>query len=103
MTAGLSYDITYGLTKPTSNLEISAAVPQTGFTFSPRVVYFNDLKIDRLSTRIFLRSDIPAGKYTITFTKTEVEELYRNILPLQFTVISSSEVVNRPTIKIPQM
>jgi len=102
MTAGLSYNIVYGLTKPSASLQITASVDQIGFTFTPDTVKFNDLTIDRLSTTIYLRSDIPAGTYTINFKKTEVEELYRNILPLNFTVIAAQNVTNRPTISIPE-
>lgn len=100
MTAGLSYNITFGLTKPTQSLQIKTSVNQTGFTFSPETVKFNSLLVDRLTTTIYLRSDVPAGNYTINFQKTEIQELYRNMLPLQFTVIAAQAATSRPTIKI---
>ncbi len=70
MVAGLTYNITYGLTKPASNLKIKAVIlNQTGFTFSPSMVEFNDFYTLKNSTTLYLRSDIAAGTYIITFTK----------------------------------
>jgi len=72
MVAGLTYNITYGLTKPASNLKINTFIEnQTGFTFSPSMVEFNDYYTLRNSTALYLRSDIPAGKFTVKFNKYE--------------------------------
>ena len=45
MTAGLAYNITYGLSKPSSNLKITAYIANSGFTFSPATVDFNNYYI----------------------------------------------------------
>jgi putative component of membrane protein insertase Oxa1/YidC/SpoIIIJ protein YidD len=72
MVAGLTYNITYGLTKPASNLKINAYInSQNGFTFSPSVVEFNDYYTLRNSTTLYLRSDIAAGTYVVNFNKFE--------------------------------
>ncbi len=72
MVAGLTYNITYGLTKPASNLKINAYIEnQNGFTFSPSMVEFNDYYTLKNSTTVYLRSDIAAGTYTIKFNKYE--------------------------------
>jgi hypothetical protein len=92
MVAGLTYNITYGLTKPASNLKINAFIEnQTGFTFSPSMVEFNDYYTLRNTTTLYLRSDIPAGVYTIKFNKyeSELKTYFRNILPITITVIKA--------------
>jgi hypothetical protein len=70
MTAGLAYNITYGLSKPASNLKISASVANSGFTFNPAVVDFHDYYTLTQNTQLFLMSDIPAGTYVINFIKS---------------------------------
>lgn len=70
MTAGLSYNITYGLTKPASNLKITAYVNSSGFSFSPATVDFNDYYTLSKNTQLFLRSDVASGVYTVYFTKS---------------------------------
>ena len=69
MTAGLAYNITFGLTKPSNNLKISSYINNTGFTFTPAVVDFNNFYTLQQSTQLFLRSDITPGNYTISFNK----------------------------------
>lgn len=107
MTAGLAYNITYGLTKPSSNLKISASVDSSGFTFSPSIVDFNDYYTLSKSTQVFLRSDVTAGSYVIKFSKSEATTLtyFRNILPVTVTVKAASNVLvtSSPTISIPTM
>jgi hypothetical protein len=70
MTAGLAYNITYGLTKPASNLKIKAYVSNSAFTFSPPTIDFNDYYTLTKSTQLFLRSDIAPGSYVIYFNKS---------------------------------
>ena len=109
MTAGLAYNITYGLTKPSSNLKISAFISNSGFTFSPAIVDFNDFYTLAKSTQLFLRSDVSPGTYVIYFNKSESsnQTFFRNILPVTITVsssnASSSSFVTAPTISIPSM
>lgn len=107
MVAGLTYNITYGLTKPASNLKINAYIQnQIGFTFSPSIVEFNDYYTLRNTTTLYLRSDIPAGTYTINFIKYESDDktYFRNILPITITVIKADEgSLTRPTISINPM
>lgn len=38
MVAGLAYNITYGITRPASNLKIKAKTTANGFTFLPETV-----------------------------------------------------------------
>lgn len=38
MVAGLAYNITYGISKPASNLKIKASTSANGFTFLPETV-----------------------------------------------------------------
>jgi hypothetical protein len=38
MSAGLAYNITFGLSKPSSNLKITAYITNSGFSFSPAIV-----------------------------------------------------------------
>ena len=71
MVAGLAYNMTYGISKPASNLKIKASTTANGFTFSPRVVEFNDYYSLKNTAEIYLRSDIAPGNYTITFEKFE--------------------------------
>lgn len=107
MVAGLTYNITYGLTKPASNLKINAYIEnQTGFTFQPSMVSFNDYYTLRNTTTLYLRSDIAAGTYTIKFNKYESEQktYFRNILPITITVIKADQTsLTRPTIAINSM
>lgn len=107
MTAGLAYNITYGLTKPASNLKITAFVSNSGFSFSPTTVDFNDYYTLSKSTQLFLRSDIAAGNYVIYFNKSESSQAtyFRNILPVTITVLAASNVsiLSNPTISIPSM
>ena len=83
MVAGLAYNLTYGISKPASNLKIRASTTANGFTFNPNVIEFNDYYTLKKSTVVYLRSDISPGKYTISFEKFESEEqtYFRNILP----------------------
>ncbi len=83
MVAGLAYNITYGITKPASNLRIQALTTANGFSFRPTTVSFNDYYTLKQSTTVYLRSDIPPGNYTISFNKFEsdVQTYFRNILP----------------------
>jgi hypothetical protein len=105
MTAGLAYNITYGLSKAANNLKINASVSNSGFTFSPAIVDFNDFYTLKKSTQLFLRSDVPAGNYVINFIKSESSSssFFRNILPVSVTVQAATNVagVNTPTISIP--
>lgn len=71
MVAGLAYNITYGIVKPASNLKVKAKSNTTGFTFLPSTVEFNDYYTLKKSTTLYLRSDVPPGKYTISFEKFE--------------------------------
>lgn len=107
MTAGLAYNITYGLSKPSANLKISASVANSGFTFSPAIVDFNDYYTLTKSTRIFLRSDISAGTYVINFDKSEssTNTYFRNILPVTVTVkaATNADSTTAPTLSIPSM
>lgn len=107
MVAGLTYNITYGLTKPASNLKINAYIDnQTGFTFSPSMVEFNDYYTLRNTTTLYLRSDIAAGVYTVKFNKYESEQktYFRNILPITITVIKADlNSITRPTISVSSM
>jgi hypothetical protein len=107
MTAGLAYNITYGLTKPSSNLKITAYISNSGFTFSPATVDFSDYYTLTKSTQLFLRSDVSAGTYVINFIKSESsnQTYFRNILPVTITVSASnaSSLVTTPTISIPSM
>ncbi len=108
MTAGLAYNITYGLTKNTNNLKITAFISNSGFTFSPATVDFDNLYISTKSTQLFLRSDVSPGTYVIYFNKAESSNQtnYRNILPVTITVSASnttSSYVTTPTISIPSM
>lgn len=70
MTAGLAYNITYGLTKPSANLKITSYVDTSGFTFSPTTVDFNNFYDLTKSTQLFLRSDVSPGTYVIYFNKS---------------------------------
>ena len=70
MTAGLTYNITYGLSKAANNLKIEASVDNGGFTFSPAIVDFNNYYDLTKSTQLYLRSDIAAGSYVIKFVKS---------------------------------
>ena len=107
MSAGLAYNITYGLTKPASNLKIAASVSNSGFTFSPAIVDFNDYYTLSKSTQLFLRSDVPPGTYVINFVKSEssANTYFRNILPVTITVVAAAATPNAasPTISIPTM
>jgi hypothetical protein len=110
MTAGLAYNITYGLSKPTNNLKITAFISNSGFSFSPATVDFNSLYTNAKSTQLFLRSDVSSGTYVIYFNKSESsnQTYYRNILPVTITVSASntsstSTYVATPTISIPSM
>jgi hypothetical protein len=107
MVAGLTYNITYGLTKPAANLKINAYINnQTGFAFSPSLVEFNDYYTLSNSTTLYLRSDISAGTYTIMFNKYESDSktFFRNILPITITVIKASQTnFISPTISIRSM
>jgi len=69
MSAGLAYNITYGLTQASSKLKIAASVNNSGFTFSPAVVDFSDFYNKSKSTQLFLRSDVAPGTYVINFQK----------------------------------
>jgi hypothetical protein len=88
MTAGLTYNITYGLSKAANNLKIKASVSNSGFTFSPAIVDFNDFYNLTKSTQVYLRSDVSAGDYVINFEKSEssTTTFFRNILPVTVTV-----------------
>ena len=92
MTAGLTYNITYGLSKAANNLKIEASVSNSGFTFSPQIVDFNDFYSLTKNTQLFLRSDIAAGQYVINFAKSEssTTTFFRNILPVTITVKAST-------------
>jgi len=107
MTAGLAYNITYGLTKAASNLKITAYTSNSGFTFSPATVDFNDYYTLTQTTVLFLRSDVPAGNYVLNFNKSESSKntYFRNILPVSVNVkaASSTLLVTSPTISIPNM
>ena len=70
MSAGLAYNITYGLSKPSTSLKITAYMNNSAFTFNPQTVDFNDYYTLTKTTQLFLRSDIPAGSYVIYFTKS---------------------------------
>lgn len=70
MSAGLAYNITYGLSKPASNLKITSYINTSGFTFAPATINFNDYYTLTKTTQLYLRSDIPAGTYTIYFNKS---------------------------------
>ena len=61
MIAGLSYDITFGLTKAASNLKIKSSISSSGFSFDPDTVDFNDLYTLTKSTKLFLRTDVSPG------------------------------------------
>ena len=67
MVAGLAYNLTYGISGPASNLKIRASTTTNGFTFDPNVVEFNDYYTLKKTSVVYLRSDIPAGNYTINF------------------------------------
>lgn len=67
MTAGLTYSINYGLSKAANNLKIKASINNSGFTFSPAIVDFNDFYTLTKSTQLYLRSDVSAGNYVINF------------------------------------
>jgi len=69
MTAGLAYNITFGLTKPSSTLKIASYINSSGFTFTPAIVDFNDYYTLQKNTLLFLRSDVTPGTYTINFNK----------------------------------
>jgi hypothetical protein len=110
MTAGLAYNITYGLSKPSSNLKITAFIANSGFTFSPATVDFDNFYTLTKSTQLFLRSDVSPGSYVIYFSKSEASNKteFRNILPVTITVTASntastSTYVTIPTISIPSM
>lgn len=107
MVAGLAYNITYGITKPASNLKIKAKTTANGFSFSPDTVEFNDYYSLKKTTTIYLRSDIAPGVYTISFDKfeTETRTYFRNILPATIEVISPSANSDfvRPTITVPSI
>jgi hypothetical protein len=107
MVAGLTYNITYGLTKPASNLKINAYIQnQTGFTFLPSMIEFNDYYTLKNTTTLYLRSDIAPGTYTVNFNKYESEEktYFRNILPITISVIKADETsLTRPTISVNSM
>lgn len=107
MVAGLAYNITYGITKPASNLRIQALTTANGFSFRPTTVSFNDYYTLKQSTTVYLRSDIPPGNYTISFNKFEsdVQTYFRNILPTTIQVISpsSSATFVSPTITVPSI
>ena len=66
----MTYNITYGLSKAANNLKIKASVSNSGFTFSPEIVDFNDFYNLAKSTQVFLRSDVAAGSYVINFDKS---------------------------------
>jgi len=61
MTAGLAYDIVFGLTKAAANLRITSRIDNSGFTFSPATINFNDLYTLTKTTKLFLRSDVAPG------------------------------------------
>ena len=107
MTAGLTYNITYGLSKAANNLKIQASVDNSGFTFSPAIVDFNNYYDLTKNTQLYLRSDIAAGSYVINFVKSEssLVTYFRNILPVTITVKAATDVssVNTPTISIPAL
>lgn len=110
MTAGLAYNITYGLSKSSSNLKITAYIANSGFTFSPATVDFSNHYVQTKSTQLFLRSDVSPGTYVIYFNKSEASNQteFRNILPVTITVTASnttstSTYVTIPTISIPSM
>jgi len=48
-------------------LKIRASTTTNGFTFDPNVVEFNDYYTLKKTSVVYLRSDIPAGNYTINF------------------------------------
>ena len=108
MIAGLSYDITFGLSKAASNLKIKSSISSSSFSFDPDTVDFNDLYTLTKSTKLYLRTDVSPGEYTITFTKSEsdTQEFFRNILPVKITVVAanaSTATVATPTIKVRSM
>jgi len=107
MTAGLAYNITYGLSKPASNLKITAYIANSGFSFSPATVDFNDYYVLTKNTQLFLRSDIASGNYVIYFNKSESSQntYFRNILPVTIavSVAATSTILSAPTISIPTM
>ena len=67
MVAGLAYNITYGISRPASNLKIKASTTANGFVFDPNVIEFNDFYTLKKSSTVYLRSDISPGNYTISF------------------------------------
>jgi len=107
MSAGLAYNITYGLSGGANKLKISASVNNSGFTFSPSIVDFGDFYNVTKSTKLFLRSDVAPGTYVINFKKYESSQntSFRNILPVTITVVAASAIPTStsPNISIPTM
>jgi hypothetical protein len=89
MSAGLVYNFSFMITKPAINLKIIPYCTSIGVSFQPSQVSFNNYSLLQQNTQVFLRSDMPAGTYTITFTKLEssTQTYFRNILPIQITVV----------------
>lgn len=107
MVAGLAYNITYGITKPASNLRITAKSSANGLSFVPSTVEFNDYYALKKTTTVYLRSDIAPGTYTINFDKfeSETKTYFRNILPTTIQVVSPSSSTGfiYPTITVPSL
>lgn len=107
MVAGLAYNITYGITKPASNLRITAKSSANGLSFVPSTVEFNDYYTLKKTTTVYLRSDIAPGTYTVNFDKfeSETKTYFRNILPTTIQVVSPSSSTSfiYPTITVPSI
>jgi hypothetical protein len=70
------------------------------------MVEFNDYYTLRNTTTLYLRSDIPAGVYTIKFNKyeSELKTYFRNILPITITVVEADLTsLSKPTIAVQSM
>jgi hypothetical protein len=106
MSAGLVYNITFTITKPAINLKVVPFCSSVGVSFLPATVSFNSYSLLQQNTEIFLRSDMAAGTYTVNFTKTEssTQTFFRNILPVEITVVKFDNSSNQsPTIAVQAM
>lgn len=106
MFAGLVYNFTFTITKPAINLKVIPYCQSIGVSFLPRQVSFSNYSILQQNSEVFLRSDMAAGIYTVTFTKLEssVQTYFRNILPIQITVAKFDSTSNEvPSVNVTSM
>lgn len=106
MSAGLIYNFSFTITKPAINLKVIPYCQSIGVSFLPQQVSFSNYSLLQQNSEVYLRSDMAAGIYTVTFTKLEssTQTFFRNILPVQITVVKFDNTSNQvPSINVTSM